>query len=171
MPSFFQIVSNTPLWVWPLMLFVLWLGVQGLRPRIIPWWRLAILPLVGLTTSLGGVAQSANPAWATIGWGLALLACLPLGWAIGQDRPLRVRPEDGRLEIAGGWFALIFGLSIFAVRYAMGVLFGVLPGLRAETLWIYFSGAVGGAVAGIGIGWLANLLRRARRAMAARPCT
>jgi hypothetical protein len=149
------------------MAVVLWLGAQGLRPRVVPWWRLAVLPMVGLATSLGGIAQSANPAWAGIGWGLALLACLPLGWAIGQDRPVRSRPEDGRLEIAGGWFALIFGISIFAVRYAMGVLFGVLPDLRVEPLWVCFSGAVGGAVAGIGIGWLANLLRRARRPAAA----
>ena len=136
MPSLFQIVTNTPLWVWPLMAFVLWLGVQGLRPRVIPWWRLAILPMVGLATSLGGIAQSANPVWAATGWALALLAFLPLGWAFGQNRPVRLRPEDGRLEIAGGWFALAFGVSIFAVRYAMGVLFGVLPALRGEAFWI-----------------------------------
>ena len=42
--------------------------------------------------------------------------------------------------------------------------------LRAEPFWICLSGAVGGMVAGIGIGWLANLLRRARRAMVVAPC-
>ena len=161
MPSLFQIVANTPLWVWPLMVFVLWLGVQGLRPRIISWWRLAILPAVGLATSLGGIAQSANPVWAATGWALALLAFLPLGWAFGQNRPVRLHPEDAKLG---------FGVSIFAVRYAMGVLFGVLPALRGEALWIYLSGAVGGMVAGIGIGWLANLLRRARRSAMVVPC-
>jgi hypothetical protein len=170
MPSLFQIVANTPLWVWPLMVFVLWLGVQGLRPRVIPWWRLAILPAVGLATSLGGIAQSANPVWAATGWALALLAFLPLGWVFGQNRPVRLHPEDAKLEIAGGWFALGFGVSIFAVRYAMGVLFGVLPALRGEALWIYLSSAVGGMVAGIGIGWLANLLRRARRSTMVVPC-
>ena len=35
MPSLFQIVANTPLWVWPLMAFVLWLGWRGLQPRIV----------------------------------------------------------------------------------------------------------------------------------------
>jgi hypothetical protein len=170
MPSFFQIVANTPLWVWPLMAFVLWLGLQGLRPRVIPVWRLAILPAVSLVTSLGGIAQSANPTGAAAGWGLALIALLPLGWAFGQDRPVRLRPEDGKLEIAGGWFGLVFGISIFAVRYAMGVLFGVLPALRGEPFWIYASGAVGGMVAGIGIGWLVNLLRRARRSTRVASC-
>ena len=163
MPSFFQIVAHTPLWVWPLMAFVLWLGLQGLRPRVVPRWALAILPAVGLATSLAGIAQSANPVWATTAWTLALLVSLPLGWAAGQGRPVRLRPEDGRIEIAGGWFALVFGVSIFAVRYAMGVLFGILPALRAEPFWISLSGAVGGVIAGIGIGWIANLPWRVRR--------
>jgi hypothetical protein len=58
---------------------------------------------------------------------------------------------------------IVLGISIFVVRYALGVLFGVLPALRVEPLWICLSGGVGGAVAGIGVGWLANLLLRARR--------
>jgi hypothetical protein len=49
------------------------------------------------------------------------------------------------------------------VRYALGVLFGILPALRAEFLWIGLSGAIGGITTGIGLGWLANLLLRARR--------
>lgn len=165
MPSLFQIVANTPLWVWPLMVFVLWLGVRGLQPRIVPPWRPAILPLVGIGTSLGGVAQSVQPGLAAAAWAVALLAALPLGMAIGGRRVARWRPEDGRLEIAGGWFTLCFGISIFVVRYALGVLFGVLPALRVEPLWICLSGGVGGAVAGIGLGWLASLLLRARRAV------
>jgi hypothetical protein len=163
MPSAYQIVVNTPLWVWPLMLFVLWLGWLGLRPRTLPPARLAILPLVGLATSLAGIAQSLQPGLAVAGWAVALAMALPLGWAIGARRAVRLRPEDGRLEVAGGWFALGFGVSIFVVRYALGVLSGVMPGLRAEPLWIVLSGGVGGIVTGIGLGWLANLLVRAYR--------
>jgi hypothetical protein len=163
MPSAYQIVVNTPLWVWPLMLFVLWLGWYGLQPRTMPPARLAILPLVGLATSLAGIAQSLQPGLALAGWAVALLAALPLGYAIGTRRPVRLRPEDGRLEVAGGWFALGFGISIFAVRYTLGVLSGAMPGLRVEPLWIVLSGGVGGIVTGIGVGWLANLLLRAYR--------
>ena len=162
MPSFFQIVAHTPLWVWPLMAFVLWLGWWGLQPRVVPPRRFIILPLVGLATSLAGVAQSAQPGLAAASCAVALLAALPLGHAIGRRREARVL-DDGRLEIAGGRFMLGFGLSIFAARYALGVLFGVMPALKAEPLWIGLSGGVGGIVAGIGLGWLAGLLLRARR--------
>ena len=159
MPSLFQIVTNTPLWVWPLMAFVVWVGILGLKPRVLPLWRLAILPGVGLVTSFTGIAQASLPGLAAAGWLVALLAGLPLGRALGLRRGVR-QLEDGRLEMAGGWFMLAFGLSIFAARYALGVLFGVVPALKAEPLWIALSGGIGGMVAGIGIGWLAGVYLR-----------
>ncbi|MDP1961871.1 MAG: alpha/beta hydrolase [Reyranella sp.] len=159
MPSLFQIVSHTPLWVWPLMVFVVWMGVLGLKPSVLPLRRLAILPGVGLVASIVGIAQASQPGLTAAGWVVALLAGLPLGRALGNRRAVR-RLEDGRLEMAGGWFMLVFGLSIFAARYALGVLFGVVPALKAEPLWIVLSGGVGGIVAGIGIGWLAGVYLR-----------
>lgn len=158
MPSFLQIITNTPLWVWPLLVLTVWLGVRGLRLRTVSGWRMAILPIVGIALSIAGIAQSAQPGLSAAGWMVALLAALPLGYAIGLRRVVRVL-ERGRLEIEGGRFMLIFGLSIFAVRYALGVLFGVLPALAREPAWSVASGALGGALAGIGIGWLAGVLR------------
>lgn len=166
MPSFFQIIAHTPLWVWPLMAFIVWMGLQGLRPCTVQPWRLAILPVVGLALSLAGIAQSVQPGLAAAGWAVALLAALPLGVALGRRRAGRFL-ADGRLEIVGGWFMLAFGLSIFAVRYALGVLFGVVPAFKVEPLWIGLAGAVGGIVAGIGLGWLAGVILRARRAAVA----
>lgn len=157
-----QIVANTPLWVWPLLLLVLWLGWYGRRPRIMPPQRLAILPLVSLGASMVGIAQSLQPILALAAWTAAVAAALPIGYALGARRT--VRPlDDGRLEIAGGWFTLCFGISIFVVRYAQGVLFGFAPALRAEPTWIGLSAGLGGIVTGIGIGWLANLVVRGRR--------
>ena len=69
----YQIVVNTPLWVWPLMLLVLWLGWRGLQPWTLPPARLAILPLVSVGSSLAGVAQSVQPS-------LALAAGRSLSW-------------------------------------------------------------------------------------------
>lgn len=162
MTLLFQIVVHTPLWVWPLMLFVLWLGWRGLQPRTLPAARLAVLPLVGVGTSVAGIAQSMQPGLAFLGWSVALLVALPVGYLIGSRRAVRPLGE-GRIEIAGGWFVLVFAISIFAVRYTLGVLFGIMPALRAEAFWIVLAGAVGGIVTGIGVGWIANLLRRAYR--------
>ena len=166
MPSLFetvlQIVRNTPLWVWPLMALVVWLGGLGLRTRTLPLWRLAVLPAVGLVLSFVGLGQAAQPALAVVAWLAALAAALPLGDLLGRRRPVR-RLEDGRLEIAGGWFMLVFGIGIFAARYALGVVFGMAPSLRAEPAWIAVAGGVGGFVAGLGLGWLGGVGGRSNR--------
>ena len=158
----FQIVTNTPLWVWPLMVLVVWLGVLGLRSRTLPLWRLAILPVVGLVISFAGIGQAVQPALAFVAWLVALAVALPLGDLLGRRRTAH-RLDDGRLEIAGGWFMLVFGLSIFAVRYALGVVFGMAPALRADPAWIALAGGVGGFVAGIGLGWLGGVGGRSGR--------
>jgi pimeloyl-ACP methyl ester carboxylesterase len=159
MPSILDIVLRTPLWVWPLLVLVLWLGWSGRRTRTLHPARLAILPLVGLGTSFAGIVQSAAPSLAAGGWGLGLLVALPLGYGIGRCRAGQ-RLADGRISIAGGWFMLGFAVSIFVARYALGVLFGVAPALKAMPPWIALSGGVGGVIAGLGLGWLAGLLVR-----------
>lgn len=166
MPLFFetvfQIVAHTPLWVWPLMALVVWLGVLGLRPRTLPLWRLAILPVVGLVLSGAGIGQAPRPALALVAWLAALAIGLPLGLLLGRRRAVR-RLDDGCLEVAGGWFMLVFGLSIFAARYTLGVVFGMAPALRAEPVWIALAGGVGGLVAGLGLGWLGGVGGRSNR--------
>jgi len=160
MPSPLDIVLHTPLWVWPLLALVLWLGWSARRPRTVHPLRLAALPLVGLGVTVAGVVQSAAPAFTLSAWLVGLLVALPIGYAVG--RRCEVRWQDGRVWIAGGWFLLGFAISVFAVRYALGVTFGVFPHLARQPAWIVGAGAVGGTIAGIGLGWLAGLLARRR---------
>jgi non-heme chloroperoxidase len=161
MPSPVDIVLHTPLWVWPLFALVLWLGWRGRQSRILPPIRLAVLPLIGLGTTVAGALQSAAPGLTLGGWGVGLLLSLPIGHAVGRRREA-VWQEDGRLRLAGGWFMLAFAVSIFVVRYALGVTFGVWPELGRQPLWIALAGLAGGVIAGIGLGWLSGLLWRGR---------
>ena len=82
-------------------------------------------------------------------------AAAPRGWQAGDRRRL-VRAGVRRLDLRR---ALRDGR---AVRRPAGA-------ARRAALDL-LSGAVGGMVAGIGIGWLANLLRRARRSTEVAPC-
>jgi pimeloyl-ACP methyl ester carboxylesterase len=123
--------------------------------------RLAALPLVGLGVTVAGAVQSVAPGLTLGGWLVGLLLSLPVGHAVGRRREV-VRQEDGRVRIAGGWFTLAFALSIFVVRYALGVTFGVWPELGRQPLWIAAAGLAGGVIAGLGVGWLSGLLWRGR---------
>jgi pimeloyl-ACP methyl ester carboxylesterase len=161
MPSPIDIVLHTPLWVWPLLALVLWLGWWARRPRTVRPLRLAVLPLVGLGVTISGALQSVMPGLTMGGWLVGLLLSLPIGHAIGWRREV-VRQEDGRVRIAGGWFVLVFAVSIFGARYALGVTFGVWPELARQLIWVAGAGLVGGVIAGMGLGWLSGLLWRGR---------
>src|ERR1700682_4051890 len=41
-----RILTNTPLWVFALLAYLIWQGSQSLRPRTQPIWRMLIVPLV-----------------------------------------------------------------------------------------------------------------------------
>lgn len=162
MPSIFDIVVHTPPWVWPLLVLVLWLGWSASRPRTVHPLRLAALPLVGLGVTVAGAMQSVAPPVTLAGWLIGLLISLPIGRLVGRRRTVSWLP-DGRIGIDGSWFMLGFALSIFAVRYVLGVIFGIWPALATQPAWIAGAGAVGGSIAGIGLGWLSGLLLRDRR--------
>jgi hypothetical protein len=159
-----QIVINTPLWVWALLGLLLWLGWRDLRARTVAPGRLAILPLVAGSISLVNVLTSARPALAVPAWLLALAAGVPLGFVVARRRRLQVDADRGRMWLAGSWFSMAVGLSIFAIRYAMAVTAAFNPGVAREAPWIVSANALGGIVAGIGLGWMAGLLLRYRRA-------
>ncbi len=161
-----QILIHTPIWVWALLGMILWLGRRDLRDCTIRPARLAILPTIGTTMSLLSIVTSAQPLLSVPTWVLATAAGVPLGMLIARRRRLALTP-DRRLWLAGSWFSLLFGLSIFAVRYIMGVEAALHPGLARDPAWIVANTTIGGIVTGIGLGWLAFLVVRYRRAVLA----
>ncbi|MCW5744889.1 MAG: hypothetical protein KIT36_01635 [Alphaproteobacteria bacterium] len=167
MTMLWQIVIHTPVWVWGLLLLVLWLGWRDLQDRAIAPARLAILPAVATCVSLVNILTSATPALALPAWLVAVALAMPLGAVIGAHRRLDAQAQPRRLVLAGSWFSMALGLTIFCVRYAMGVAVARQPALAADTLWIIAANAVGGAMTGIGAGWLACLVVRYRRALRA----
>jgi hypothetical protein len=55
----FNILQNTPWWVFALFALLVWLGLQALRPRTLPIWRLLITPAVFI--GWGITSQVASP--------------------------------------------------------------------------------------------------------------
>ena len=167
-----QILVHTPWWVWGLLVLVSWLGWRSLQARATTPAQLAILPAIAASVSLVSAATSVTASLALPSWLLALGLASPLGVRIGQKRRLEIGTGPRPLWLAGSRFPMALGLSIFVIRYAMGVAVARNPALAGEIMWIVGANALGGAVAGLGLGWLASLLLRYRRALdAADPIT
>jgi hypothetical protein len=154
------VLVNTPWWVWLILIVVTALGARDLRARRLSAIAMSILPLVSLILSLIGLIRFSPPLPALAAWALLAVLGAALGVARASRRPMN--RVDGDIHVAGSWFSLGLGWAIFAVQYAQGVLNAVIPGLRAEPLWIAASIGLSGFTLGLGMGWLVRMHQRMR---------
>jgi hypothetical protein len=81
-PPILQSIANTPLWVWALLAFLLYLGIRAVQPSAAPLWRIAILPTVFFVWGLWSLyAMHAFTAQRISPWAAAPAAGIGIGIA------------------------------------------------------------------------------------------
>ena len=160
MPGFFAtiitVVSHTPLWVWPLYALLLFLAGQGTRARVVPLFRMLILPVVVtvLTISTGIVAGASGLPSILIGFTLGSA----LGVLFERDDTLRRLP-DGRVWLRGEWLSFVQLVVVLVVRYAIAIVSGMYPIINGDPTWHSGSLLVATALSAIFLGRTARKLR------------
>jgi hypothetical protein len=87
-----RILTNTPLWVFALLAYLIWQGSQSLRPRTRPIWRMLIVPLVFFLMGLSRLVTARDGgiepllAWLVAAVLFALLALSRKPKLLGVDR-------------------------------------------------------------------------------------
>lgn len=120
------VVTAAPVWVWPLLVALIVLGVSRMRDRVLPMWRLMLLPALLLVSILlpivaGGINASGLSAMAA-GLGLGLAA----GWMTMRSVVV-TRLEGNKVLVRGEVISLLAMLAIFASRFAAGAITAVAP--------------------------------------------
>lgn len=156
------ILSGTPLWVYLLFAYLMWLGSRSLTPSQVPLRKVAVLPAIFILWGLSGLFARPLPAdILAILWVSGFAAGNLLGLATGP-RLLAVEQPGGIIHFPASKAPLLRNLVIFGAHYALNVLMALRPDqipalLRADV-------AVSGASAGYFAGWAFMLWRRYRAA-------
>lgn len=153
MPTFIStvitIVSHTPLWVWPLYALLLFLSGQGTRDRVVPLFRLMILPVaVTALTTMSSITAgpSGLPAIAT-----GFILGSVLGWLIENEGNSR-RLQDGRIWLRGEWWSFGQLLLVLVVRYATAIVSAMYPAINGDPTWHSGSLLIATALSGLFLG-------------------
>lgn len=156
-----QILSRTPIWVFPLLALLLWQGSRALRDQTLPLWRVMIVPLVFLLIGLARLALGRTETWETLAiWAAAAVAFAPIG-VITRPQVLAVDRPAGRVTLKGTPFTLIRNVTVFALQYVAAVIAAISrDSSPALSLFVF---AVSGGCAGYFAGWCLALLNRYRR--------
>jgi hypothetical protein len=164
-----SILRNTPIWVWGLLTGLVALGSTQLRDRSASLLRVSIMP----------VAMTAFSLWGTVSafGGSSLLAQVLAVWAAAAAvsyAPTTLLRVNATYDAASRSYALqgsvvplLLILSIFLVKYGVGVELAMAPQRVQEAQFVLTVAAVYGMFSGIFIGRAARLWRLAFRAPAA----
>ena len=172
MPNVLTIVQNTPLWVFALLILLIFLGVQALRPRTIPVRRLLIVPGVFIAWGLATLAQrSVGSPILLLDWLAVCAAGWSIGWRITRLDGVAFDRALGIVQVPGSAFPLVRNLVIFAAKYGLAAAMAIAPAARGEL--IFWDVGVSGLTAGYFLGWLVRFALKYRgtgddRALASR---
>ena len=131
---FFMIMSNVPVWVWVLFVALVGLGLIQIRARQMTSARAFLLPL-GLTVlSLSGVVSNFGAKLPPVSaWLVALVASALAAKALGVWRGASWSAASSRFQVPGSWLPLVLIVSIFVVKFYVGVNVAMHPELKTNT--------------------------------------
>ncbi len=149
-------ITGAPIYVWPLLIVLIVLGLHSTRDRttsIIPMLALPFLGLAGLSNLLDMPLQGTT--WAS--YGVAYIFGLMIGWRV-QGRFL-VERVGLRAQLRGEWVTFFMMMAIFWSSYALGVTTAVAPDVLLRTPFAIGFPVLEGIGAGFFLGRIIRVLR------------
>ena len=140
------ILANIPIWVFPLFILLLVIGLRAMRRRQLPVAVIYAIPLLGV---LGLRAIIALPTslwiWAIFAGfgalGIKTGMALQKRWLIGRN--------GNRVELEGEPLTLVLMMSVFAGNFVVGMLSEVAPNVLGMALFQFGFTALLSTVSGI----------------------
>lgn len=160
-----QIVSNTPRWVWALLLALIALGASQLFSRVASRARVVRMSLFMAAFSLYGTISAFGPDLQVLACWLAAASAVGYGvLRIPLAGDTRYLPEARAFELPGSWVPLTLMVSIFMVKYVAGVMIAMHLPIVHAALFGPMLGVIYGAFSGVFLGRAGRLIVLANQA-------
>jgi hypothetical protein len=154
------IVQGAPLWVWPLLALLLFLGIRSLRPRAVPVASLIALPLAFFGLSLTNLLPLDHLSPIRIGvWVAAVLIGMIPGWFLVRPQRIGIDRLHRRIGVPGSIVPLILMLAAFVGGFYFGYLFARYPELKTDPATLAFASTYRGLMSGYFLGQTLRLFR------------
>jgi hypothetical protein len=121
------LITHTPLYVWPLLLLLIWGGLQARKTHKVTYRSLLIFPTIMLIWSLYAALSQASLFSLSL-WAVSILLGVFFGYLTVRRIPLHFDKESKILVIPGSYIPLILFLSIFALRYTLQATHALVSG-------------------------------------------
>ena len=155
-----EILRNTPVWVWVLLVFLIFRGIKALETRRTTLQRVFLLPVIFLVWSLWSIVETLTmPVSGFGGFAIGLMAGAGVSFAI-PVKPAHYVGETGLIERPGSIRPLCLILIFFISKYSLEVYRAIHPALADTMLFCIFYGVVCGVSTGLFWGNLRAIPRK-----------
>ena len=132
--GFANVIQNTPAWVFVLFALLLILGLQSLKPRTLPLWRLLVVPAVFIGWGSYGVAIRSGAPELVVLWVSALALSAIVSWWLTDLDGLQLGPTIGSVTVAGSVVPLTRNMTIFWTKYLLAVAIAARPSINRRSM-------------------------------------
>ena len=158
------LVSQTPLWVWLLLAFLVTRGIASMKPGETSLQKLAVVPVLFAAWGAWSISHRYGASFSAWGeWLAGVAAGAALGWVLLRRARLTMDAASGRLRRGADYSLLPLLLVTFLVKYGFETALAVSPALAAHAgfsaAYLLLSGAFTGIFAGKYCRYLASLRR------------
>lgn len=152
--------THTPIWVWVILAFLLWRGIDALKPSKTSLARLAVVPAIFTVWGLWSLHSrygASIEAWGL--WLVGIAIGAGIGWLLVRRQAITVDPASGHLHRTADYSLLPLLLLTFIVKYAFEAALAMNPAFAADTAFRIAHLVVSGGFTGVFIGKFLHYLR------------
>ena len=118
---FIEIIKNTPVWVFILLLGLIYLGYTQSKNREVAFNKIFILPISMLILSIFGIFSAFGlVAYAWVFWLLGEILSILIGLKYLKLNNTSYNSEKKSFHIQGSWTPMFIILLIFSLKYFVG---------------------------------------------------
>jgi uncharacterized protein YneF (UPF0154 family) len=128
--SLASIVSGTPLWVWGILAYLLYVGIKSTKDHVVSLPKLFIIPLIMIGMKYKLFLHSGILIIST--YILSLLLGVIIGFFLNKSLSFKFIKDVSAIILPGSYYTIMILLSFFSVKYIFGYLSVVAPGLATK---------------------------------------
>lgn len=145
-----EILLHTPKWVFGLFIFLVALGIQQSRNRVVKPFMIFLLPASMVVLSYFSVISTFGLSLILMGlWLGALLSIAYLTMRYFPVKGVGFDLESERFSIPGSWVSFILMMMIFFAKYCINAVLAINPSVIGNTLFSLVCSFCYGAISGI----------------------
>jgi uncharacterized membrane protein len=165
------VLQGTPSWVFVLLPVLLAVGLAQMRARQVGPLRVQIFPLAMLGLAAVGVLGAFGAGLAALAWLASVIALLPLFSRLPLTRGVTWQAQTRQFSMPSSPVPLLVILGIFALKFSVGVMLGLHPGLAHDDAFALPVAAGYGVINALlaARGWMLWRLTRAGASVGWRP--